>query len=107
MPNDGNGRVNLDKLHALGIDSAEFWLAISAFWPVADALMRQALWAALSPRQKVGQHEKGVQVSRVLGQPTIAQLGVADWRLITKNGCSTLARMSALVFFQLVQDGSH
>jgi len=44
---------------------------------------------------QVRQREQRQQVRRVLLQPTKPHLSRPNWRLITRNGCSTFARMLA------------
>ena len=51
---------------------------------------------SLPPPPQVREHKEGEKLRRVFLQSTVANLGLTKLRLITRTGCSTLARILAL-----------
>ncbi len=56
---------------------------------------------SFSHHPQAAQRKQCCQLRRVFDQAPIPSLAIANWRLFTLKGCSTLARMLALIFSNL------
>lgn len=65
---------------------------------------RNSLWAALPHHPKVGEHEERIQLCRVLGQATVAHLGVSELAFDHPERVLYLGTDAGLELFDLVRD---